>query len=118
MMLLYFFLVAALAAGLLIAWRVAHTKSIKRRYSSASVRLSIAVANGVAVVTLPAYYQPEDLGELWTFLQGEEAPTTRAHVHSLVYDCSHWVGANVLGLEMFMWQAEPTWQGDTSFCQR
>gem|GEM_PF-5743230 len=53
---------------------------------------------------------------LLDFLQGEDSATTRAQVHSLVYDCSRWQWANVLGGEMFVWQMQTDWQGDIIFC--
>jgi hypothetical protein len=74
------------------------------------------VTEGVALVTLPAAYEVEDMGVLWEFIQGKEAAGNRARLQSLVYDCSEWRWSNVLGLEMVLWQAEE-WTGDTIFCQ-
>ncbi|MCC2545513.1 hypothetical protein LJY25_03585 [Hymenobacter sp. BT175] len=104
---------AALATALFLGWWLA----CKRAKQKVAVkRLSITVSDGVALVTLPTEYEMEDLGVLWEFLTGEGATEARSHVHCLIYDCSQWEWANVLGTEMMLWQAEPSWPGDTVFC--
>lgn len=85
--------------------------------SRAVKRLSITVTEGIAMITLPAAYEVEDMGVLWDFIQGKEAAANRTRVHSLLYDCSDWKWSNVLGAEMALWQAKADWTGDTIFCQ-
>lgn len=79
-------------------------------------RLSITVAEGIAEVKMPVAYEVQDMGVLWEFMQGKEAASNRARVHSMLYDCSDWRWSNVLGLEMMLWQAEADWAGNTIFC--
>jgi hypothetical protein len=100
---MYFVLLAALATTLLLAWWFMREKA---EQSGAGKRLTIAVTEGIALVTLPAAYELEDVGVLWEFIQGKEAATNRSRVHSLLYDCSEWKWSNVLGAEMVLWQAE------------
>lgn len=113
-MLMYFALLVVLAIALLLAWWFMRKQA---NHKEGVRRLSIAVNEGIALVTLPVSYEIEDMGVLWEFIQGKEAAETRAHVHSLLYDCSDWRGINVLGAEMVLWQAEDDWTGDTIFCQ-
>lgn len=109
-----FVLLAVLVAALVFAWVFTRHRQVSHEPAK---RLSIAVTDGIALVTLPATYEVEDMWGLWEFMQGKEAAVTRTRVHSLVFDCSQWSGSNVVGLEMLMWQAESDWTGDTIFCQ-
>jgi hypothetical protein len=111
---MFFGFLAALATTLLLAWWFMRIKAERK---GPEKRLSIAVTDGIAVVTLPAAYEVEDMSVLWEFLQGQEAAANRARVHGLLYDCSEWRWSNVLGLEMVLWQTKADWTGDTIFCQ-
>lgn len=108
-----FILLVVLVTALLLTWWFVRKQAEQKK---AVKRLSIAVNEGIAIVTLPADYQVEDMAVLWEFIQGKEAAAHRARLHSLLYDCSEWRWSNVLGLEMVLWQAEE-WKGDTIFCQ-
>lgn len=111
---MYFVLLVILATALLLAWWFMR----KQAQQHVTVkRLSIAVTQGIAIVTLPAAYEVEDMGVLWEFIQGKEAVANRTRVHTLLYDCSEWRWSNVLGAEMALWQADADWTGDTIFCQ-
>jgi hypothetical protein len=111
---MHFVLLAVLVVALFLAWWFMRKQLAPKGHVN---RLTIAVAEGVAVVTMPAAYEVADMGVLWEFIQGEEGAANRARVHSLLYDCSKWKWSNVLGLEMVLWQTEVDWIGDTIFCQ-
>lgn len=113
---MHFVLLAVLAAAFLLAlaWWFTRKQAVPKEPVK---RLSISVTEAIALVTLPAAYEVEDMWVLWEFLQGKESAVNRTRVHTLLYDCSSWKWSNVLGLEMVLWQAEPEWTGNTIFCQ-